>query len=115
MSRDASDQTVVDDLTAGRRLGSVHGDLTPLLLDRDGETYVIFAGEIMGDDRPRFVFIQLPHDRADVPGTAGSEALRTQHDGVWMSFPEPFEPGMTITAAGRPRTAARCSASSRRR
>jgi hypothetical protein len=98
MSRDASDQTVVDDLTAERQLGSVHGDLTPLLLDRDGETYIIFAGEIMGDDRPRFVSVQLPHVELMCPVLRGAEHLRTPHDGVWMTFPEPFEPGMTITA-----------------
>jgi hypothetical protein len=94
MSRLASDATVVDDLTAGRRLGEVQGDLTPFLIDYDGEPYIVFAGEIIGGDKARLVFIDLPRDQLMCPVLRGAEAARTPHDGVWMSFPEPFEPGI---------------------
>jgi hypothetical protein len=84
---------VVDD--AIERLGEIQGDLTPLLLDIDGDTQIVFAGEVSGGSRTRTVLIALPREQQTCKVAQGVE------HGVWMTFPVPLEPGMTVTAIWR--------------
>jgi hypothetical protein len=84
---------VVDD--AGERLGEIQGDLSPLLLDIDGDVHIVFAGQAGGGSRTHTVVVELPGEQQTCKVTQGVE------HGVWMTFPVPFEPGMTVTAIWR--------------
>ena len=74
---------VVDDLDEGRRLGEAMADLTPFEVDIGGAPHIVFAG---------------PAERAGHRFTVIDGHPYPVKNGVWMSFPEPFAPGMRVTA-----------------
>lgn len=78
---------VVDDLDAGVEVGSAGATCQPILVDTAGEQQVLFAGT---------------RDLSEQKFTAvdGSQVLVHRDKGVWMSFPQPFTPGMVVAVAG---------------
>ena len=82
---DASGGLVVDDLDAGTELGHADATCQPILVDVGGQQQVLFAGT---PDVPEQSFTAVDGHRYPV------------RYGVWMSFPEPFIPGMVVTIAG---------------
>ena len=82
---------VLDDLDEGKALGEVVATLTPFVIDIDGAAFVVLAGPAEGQAHT-WTVIEFP-DTA-----AGSGHFYPVKNGVWMSFPEPFTPGMQITA-----------------
>ena len=79
----------LEDADRGDRLGEVVGDFTPFLLTLDGAPHVVIAGR--GLNQAQHVDVLFPHvDRACRIG-----------NGVWMTFPEPFEEGARVTAVWR--------------
>ena len=84
------DALVVDD--TGECLGELQGDVTPFVVAIDGSPHVIAAGAVGGGDRAARVVVEFPHDTQTCP------IAKSQHCGVWMTFPEPFQEGMTIAA-----------------
>jgi hypothetical protein len=76
---------VVDDLDAGVELGDAGATCRPFLVDGAGEQHVLFAGTA---------------DFSAQKFTAVNGHWYPIRDGVWMSFPEPFRPGMVVEIAG---------------
>jgi hypothetical protein len=74
---------VVDDLDGAGRLGEAIADLTPFEVVIGDAPYVIFAG---------------PQERSEHRFTVIDGHPYPVRNGVWMSFPEPFVPGMQVTA-----------------
>lgn len=85
-----NDALVVED--AGERLGEVQGDVTPFVVSIDGSPHIIAAGAVGGGDRAARVLVEFPHDTQTCP------IAKSEHIGVWMTFPEPFQEGMAISA-----------------
>ena len=82
---------MLDDLDEGRELGDVAATLTPFVIDIEGEPFVVFAGPAEG----------LAHTWTVIEGPDAAEGNGRSYpvkNGVWMSFPEPFTPGMQVTA-----------------
>ena len=74
---------VVEDLDGAGRLGEAVADLTPFEVTIHDAPFIVFAGP---EERPEHRFTVIdgrPHP---------------VKNGVWMSFPEPFVPGMQVTA-----------------
>jgi hypothetical protein len=82
---------LLDDLEEGKTLGEASADLTPFVITIAGAPFVVFAGP---QERPEHAFtvIETP---TDAPGHGTPSPVG---NGVWMSFPTPFTPGMWITA-----------------
>lgn len=83
---------VFDDVDRQEGLGPVIGDLAAFYVELTGEPYVIFAAAI-GDN-------EGPVHRVDLKLTDGDQHRR-MCNGVWMSHPVPFEPGMRVNATWR--------------
>ena len=85
-----SGRFVAEDLAEGRRLGDLNGDLMPFLVTIDDAPFILFAGTVLGPGA----------DRVDIEslGFSGTHQTCHVHNRAWMSFPEPFTEGMTITA-----------------
>lgn len=82
---------VLDDLDEGKTLGEANATLTPFVIDIAGAPFVVFAGPQEERDHAVTV-IEMPTD------AAGHGSPYPINNGVWMSFPKPFTPGMQITA-----------------
>jgi hypothetical protein len=76
---------VVDDVDAGVKIGDATPTCQPILVDIAGEQHVLFAGTA-DYDRQRF--------------TALNGHRHPVREGAWMSFPEPFQPGMVVVVTG---------------
>lgn len=76
---------VVEDVETGVRIGEAGATCQPLLVDIGGEQHVLLAGTP-----------DLPEQRF----TAIDGTPYPVHEGVWMSFPEPFQPGWAPTISG---------------
>jgi hypothetical protein len=76
---------VVEDVDAGTEIGDPGATCQPILVDITGEQHVLFAGT---------------SDLSEQRFTAVSGHRYPVRDGHWMSFPEPFEPGMVVTITG---------------
>jgi hypothetical protein len=87
-------RVMLDDLDEGKELGEANATLTPFVIDIDGAPFVVFAGP---QEQPEhtFTLIAMP-DHA--PGPGGYGRPYPVKSGLWMSFPEPFTPGMQVTA-----------------
>jgi hypothetical protein len=85
----------VDDLTderAPRRLGQVRGDMTPFVVAVGGRRLLVLAGTHGPSPEAEHVTVdELPGGRQRCP----------VRNGVWMTFPEPFTDGMTVTVTWR--------------
>jgi hypothetical protein len=79
---------VADDLTTGRRLGDLDGDLMPFVVE--DPPLIVFAGVSLGPGADCVEIVS--------PGFSGIHQTCRVRNGVWMSFPEPFTEGMVITA-----------------
>jgi hypothetical protein len=88
----AGDEYVVD--FDGERLGEIRGDFTPFLITIDDTRRLVVAGALGGGDMATRVSVGFPHDTQTV------KVAKRPHGGVWMTFPEPFRDGMTVTAVG---------------
>jgi hypothetical protein len=89
----AEGRFVADDISDGRRLGDLNGDLMPFLIAIDDAPHIVFAGVVLGPGA----------DQVDIvsPGIAGIHQTCHVRNQVWMTFPEPFTPGVAITATWR--------------
>jgi hypothetical protein len=76
----------LEDLTEGRRLGNILGDVHPFLIKMQGADHLIIAG--LADTRHHHVNVEFTH---------ASEFCRVCHR-VWATFPQPFTPGTAVTA-----------------
>lgn len=78
----------IDDVEEARLVDELHGDFTPFVVTVDDAPHVIVAGVSRAE--------QVLVERAD-------EVARLCHvkNGVWLSAPVPFTPGMRITATRR--------------
>jgi hypothetical protein len=80
---------VLDNRSQEERLGPVIGDLASFYVEIDGAPQIVFAGLVPENDGPaQRVGLQFPDELVH----------RRVCDGVWMSFPRPFTPGMRVTA-----------------
>lgn len=90
VARERGKTYVVDDLDENRRLGEIVGDLMPFVVDI-GTPHLVFAGpQTRGHQE---VVIESHDGREPRP----PQTCRVRN-GVWLSFPEPFTPGMRIAA-----------------
>jgi hypothetical protein len=76
---------VVDDVDAGTVIGEAGATCQPIVVEIAGERHVLFAGTA---------------DYSDQKFTTVNGHRYPVRDGVWMSFPEPFSPGMVVEIAG---------------
>ena len=85
---------VLDDTERGERLGLVISDLSEFLVELDGGEHIIFAGVLEPGDGP----VHTVHLAVLEGGDIGFSRVG---NGVWMTFPHPYEPGMRVTVTYR--------------
>jgi hypothetical protein len=76
---------VVEDVDAGAEIGEAGVTCQPILIDCDGEQHVLFAGT---------------PDLSEQKFTAVDGHPYPIRSGAWLSFPQPFRPGMVVTVTG---------------
>lgn len=82
LSREPSGELVYD--ADRERVGPVVGDFAGFYLGDDSMAFAAAA------QNPRVVLVHIAFPR--------NEQVCPVHNGVWMSFPEPFTPGERVTA-----------------
>lgn len=74
---------ILDDLDEGTELGEVRGDLDIFIVTIDDEPHLLLAG---------------PAERAEHASTVVDGNPCPVKNGVWLSLPVPFTPGMQVNA-----------------
>src|SRR6478672_6912095 len=86
LGRLASGELVVDDLAALERLGPVQGDMALFYAELDGEPHVLVGAA----DEVGAHLVRLEGEHGVMHCRVGN--------GVWLSQPTPFRPGVRLTA-----------------
>jgi hypothetical protein len=85
---------MVDDVETGKQIGDAGVTCQPMLVEIAGEQHVLFAGTA---DFTEQKFTAVNGDRYPVFMNGDQYRVR---EGGWMSFPEPFRPGMVVIITG---------------